>query len=398
VRSARVSKFVPILFGCCVFLALPAVASAASISGTVRDNSASHEGIAGIEVCAWTMSYRSEERCAQTAAGGTYVLNDLTPFTYYLRFSGAPNRLNFVRGYYGDTMVFPGDPLAVSGDLTGIDTELTIGGVLRGTATDESTLGPAVGAEACASSFEPVEYTNCGLVGADGKYEINALPDGNYAVDFFGGSDANYLRRDYHAPGEPPGTTTRVPVTAGAPPVEGIDVTLQPGAQIFGTVTEAGTGAPQLWASVCLYDSLRAPEVGWREPCVLTNEAGQYAIRSLRAGVYYVVFSPNGPYENQWFDGVPTLAQATPIAIAPPETRSGVDARLVGYPTDPPRQEPIRVDFIPTPGAPPTLKCKKNQRKKWVRGKQRCVKKPRRHGKHRHGGRGHGPQAVATDR
>lgn len=218
-------------------------------------------------------------------------------------------------------------------------------------------------------------------------------------MSFFGGSDANYLRR-YYAESETSGGATRVPVTAGAAAVEGIDAILQPGAQILGTVSEAGTGLPQGGIEVCLYDTLRAPELGFREPCVLTDPAGHYAIRSLRAGVYDVVFShdqpfvPNDPFFEQWYDGVASLAQATAITISPPETRAAVDAALIHYPVDPPHQSPpVKVTLIPTP-TPPSLKCKKAFHKKKIRGTAHCVKR-REHRHHRHR---RGPHAVVTGR
>ena len=401
-KQSRVSKLFLAAAICAALLALPSVALAASISGTVRDNSVAHNGIVGIEVCARPEPYEFEESCTETGAGGTYALGELRAFSYHLHFSSARNRLNYVSEFYNDKLAFPGDVLSVNGDVGGIDAELAIGGAIRGTATDSATSGAAVGAEVCAFSSSPVEYGNCATTGADGSYEINALPSGEYAVSFFGGSDANYLHR-YYDESETLGGATRVPVTAGAPAVEGINAILQPGAQILGTVTEAGTGTPQGGVEVCLYDTLRAPEVGFREPCVLTDPAGHYAIRSLRAGVYDVVFShdqplvPNDLFFEQWYDGVASLAQATAIMIAPPETRASVDAALIHYPVDPPRKpETVKVTLIPTtPSSAPPLKCKKGFHKKWVKGRQRCV---RVHKKHRRNKGGHGPHAVATGR
>jgi hypothetical protein len=399
-KRSRVSKLFLAPAVCAALLALPSAALAVSISGTIRDNSVTHNGIAGIEVCARPEPYEFEESCTETGAGGTYALGGLPASSYQLHFSSARNRLNYVSEFYDDKLAFPGDVLPVNGDVVGIDAELAVGGAIKGTATDSATSGAAVGAEVCASSFSPVEYSNCAITGADGSYEINALASGDYTVSFFGGSDANYLRR-YYDESEMPGGATSVPVTAGAAAVEDIDAVLQPGAQILGTVTEAGTGTPQGGIEVCLYDTLRAPEVGFREPCVLTDPAGHYAIRSLRAGIYDVVFShdqplvPNDPFFEQWYDGVASLAQATAITIAPPQMRADVDAALIHYPVDPPRKpETVKVTLIPTtPPTPPPLKCKKGFRRKWVKGTQRCVKIHKKH--HRHKG-GYGPHAVAT--
>ena len=75
----------------------------------------------------------------------------------------------------------------------------------------------------------------------------------------------------------------------------------------------------------------------------------------------------------------------------------GIDGQVIDVCPDPPRPQPVQVTFIPTEPPPPPLKCRKNQKKKWVKGKYRCVKKPQRHKKH-HRRNAKGPQAVATER
>lgn len=400
------SKFVLAMAICGVVLAVPAGASAESISGTVTDET-SHLGIAGVEVCPRPEPYQFEVACTQTDADGAYELNGLLPASYYIHFYTYVHDLNYVQESYDDKLGFTGDLVDVpsGANVTGIDAQLAVGGIVVGTVTNAEVPGPAANVQVCASRSFPEEYfEECGLTGVDGKYAINALPGGEYSVHFGGSNDANFLQATYED-GTTPGLPTKVPVT-GATTTSGIDAALMPGAQILGTVTDAGSGVPQKGIEVCLYDTIRAPEVGFREPCVETDAAGNYAIRGLRPGTYDVVFSHdyplanNDPFFEQWYDGVATLAQATAIAIAPPETRTGVDARLIHYPVDP-RRETVQVDLIPTSErpSPQPLRCKKNQRKKWVRGKYRCVKKPRKHGRHHGRGKGgHGPHAVATDR
>lgn len=80
---------------CGVFLALPAAALAGSISGVVSDNSVTHNGIPGIEVCARPEPYEFEESCTETGAGGAYALGGLPTFSYHLHFSSARNHLNY---------------------------------------------------------------------------------------------------------------------------------------------------------------------------------------------------------------------------------------------------------------------------------------------------------------
>ena len=401
-KSRGMASFVLAMAICGVVLTAPAGASAESISGTVTDET-SHLGIAGVEVCPRPQPYQFEAACAQTDANGAYKLDGLPPASYYIHFYTYAHDLNYVQESYDDKLGFTGDLVTVppGANVTGIDAQLAVGGIVVGTATNAEVPGPAANVQVCASRGFPEEYfEECGVTGVDGKYAINALPGGEYTVRFGGTNDANFLKAVYED-GTTPGLPTKVPVT---PPTttSGIDAALMPGAQILGQVSEAGTGAPLDGTEVCLWDTVRAPEPEWREPCVLADSAGNYAFRGLRQGVYKVLFSYDYPFASsdsffgQWYDGVPTAAQATAIAIAPPETRTGIDARLIRYPIDPPPKEPtVRVDLIPTPPTPP-LTCKKNQRKKWVRGKVRCVKKVKKH--RRHHRRGKGPHAVATDR
>jgi hypothetical protein len=84
----------------------------------------------------------------------------------------------------------------------------------------------------------------------------------------------------------------------------------------------------------------------------------------------------------QWWDGASSAADATPITIEPPETRTGVDGRLANrYPTPPPEAPVVTVQ--PQPNAPVAKKCRKGFRSRTVGGRTRCVRKHRRHRRHR---------------
>ena len=376
-------------------MAVPSLAAAGSISGTVTAEGGGP--IQSVEVCTQPEPFSFESPCAQTNGSGAYKIDGLPAASYHVAFFTYVNDLNFVPESYDDQPLnlAGGDlvPVGATQDVTGIDAELEEGGIIEGTAEDGETSGSAVGVEVCASSFFPVESFACGLTGSDGSYAINALTTGEYTVSFEGGNNANYLRRWYDE-AEFSSSATKVPLTAGST-VSGIDAVLQPGAQILGRVTEAGTGLALRGIEVCLYDSISTfPPEEYADRCGLTDAAGNYAIRSLPEQTYKVVFSEeptsgfilDETFFEQWWNGVPSRAEATPLHLVPPQTVSGIDAQLRNM-IEPRKPENIQVTIFPTP-KPPPKKCKKGFHKKKVRGKVRCVRKhkPRR-GKHRRGAR-----------
>lgn len=385
-------------------LAVPSLAAAGSISGTVTVEGGG-SGIQGVEVCLQPEPFSFEAPCAQTNGSGAYKIDGLPAASYHVAFFTYANDLNFVPESWNDKPLnlAGGDlvPVGATQDVTGIDAALEEGGIIEGSAEDGATSGPAVGVEVCASSFSPVEYFACGVTGSDGGYAINALTTGEYTVSFEGGNDANYLRRWYDE-AEFSSGATKVPVTAGAPPVTGIDALLQPGSQVIGRVTEVGTGTVLEDVEVCVYDPMKVPSVEYASPCDWTDVGGNYAIRSLPAGNYRVVFSqePNpgfildDTYFEQWWNGAASVSDATPISLTPPQFAIGVDAQLVNM-IQRPKPDPIQVTFVPRP-KPPPKKCRKGFHKKKVKGKVRCVRKHKRHGgKGKRGGRNGAKRGVS---
>ena len=154
-----------------------------------------------------------------------------------------------------------------------------------------------------------IQFGLCLRTGPGGEYEVNGLPTGEYTVLFDGENSANYLRRFYDD-AETFAGATPVPVTAGLT-VSGIDAALHPGAQMFGRVTEAGTGAPAAGIEVCLFDYLHAPSTEYLDRCAETDAVGNYAMRSLREGTFKVTFLQrpwSGIFDKlflqQWWNGI----------------------------------------------------------------------------------------------
>lgn len=392
-------------------LAVPSFAAAAgSIAGTVTAEGAG-SGIQGVEVCLQPEPFSFEAPCAQTNGSGDYKIDGLPAASYHVAFFTYVNDLNFVPESYNDKPLnLAGGDLVLVGatqDVTGIDAELEEGGIIEGSAEDGETSGGAVGVEVCATASFPVEYSACGITGADGSYAINALKTGEYVVSFEGWNTVNYLKRWYDE-AESSSLATKVPVTAGDPPVTGIDAVLQPGSQVLGRVTEAGTGTALKDVEVCVYDAMLAPPLEYAGPCDHTDAGGNYAIRSLPASTYKVVFSPEPKPEfilddtffEQWWKGAASVNEATPITLAPPQSATAIDAQLVNM-IQKPKPDPIVVTFVPRQNhsKPQPMKCKKGFHKKKVKGgKKRCVRKHKRHGKKAGKGGRKGGKAKASAR
>jgi carboxypeptidase family protein len=377
--------------------AAPALAGTGSIAGTVVDDSVGHAPLASVQVCHYEPKGATEEACTATDAGGNYLLAGLNPGSYIVTFR-APAGQNFVTQYFDGELTFlDADPVAVAtGPVTGIDAEMHEGGTVAGTATEAGSGIPIPGLSVCASANGGL-YNGCSITGPGGQYEITGLPaHAEYHVEFSAFENLNYLSQSYD---EKEGLDNWDPVAVSVGgTTAGIDAVMKPGAQIAGNVTEAGTGAPVRGIEVCALDpagDLRAQEF---EQCAFTDVAGNYTIRSLRSGTFVVVFSRQrgffdaDGYQEQYFDGVAFEPQATRITIAPPATRTGVNASLVNL-NPKPRPQPIIVTLIERP-APKPLHCKRGFRKKFVKGKRRCMKVHKKHHRHSH----KGPHAEATGR
>jgi len=368
-------------------LAVPSLAAAGSVSGTVT--AVGGGGIPGVDVCFRPDPEAFETICAQTGDDGAYKAENLPGANYVIRFDADRANLKYVSEYYNDAIsYFDLDLLQLGAldNLGGLNAELAEGGSIAGTVTDETTDLPIAGIRVCGEVFSGFPG-RCVNTDSAGGYQINGLPSDDYRVEYEGGNRVNYLREAYDD-ADPLGPGTDVSVTAPGT-TSGIDAKLTPGAQILGRVTEIGTGVPLPGTWICAED--RSP--GGYQECNSADSAGNYAIRSLPAGTYFVSFGveyapvTGAQIFGQWWQGAATIAEATPIAIVPPETRAGIDGQLPErFPK--PKPEAIQVSLIPRPPGPKPQpkRCRKGFHKKKVKGKVRCVRKHKRHGKHR--GRG----------
>lgn len=375
-----------VLFAALACALTPALASAATISGTITADGGGP--IQGVEVCPTPNPYTFEADCDETDAAGHYQLPGLPGGDYWVLFSAYRNNLRYVSEWYDDEVFhIDADPFHLGAEENAtLDAALAEGGSIGGTVSDDVTHEPIASIAACATGAQG-ETFRCSLSNANGEYLLNGLPSGEYILEYEGNNRVSYLREVYENAGNG-ASATKVPVSAPAT-TGGIDAELAAGAQILGHVTDPTTGAPARGVFVCAMEE----EPGEFQACDTSADDGSYAIRSLPAASYLVAFELEylpfaGMVASQWWQGAATAAEADPIALAPPEIRTGIDGQSKSpfWPQERQPEPAVTVAPLPPPPVlrkPPPRKCKKGFREKRAGGKVRCVKKRQHRRAHR---------------
>ena len=287
------------------------------ISGTVTDAS-TKAALSGIEVCADTSEFVSV-RCTTTNAGGEYTIPGLNTGEYKVEFT--PTSGNYLTQYYnGKSSFAEASPVSVTAGVTtpSINAALATGGQISGKVTNASTKAAAAGIEVCAFSSSA---EGCVLTNLSGEYTIPGLGTGEYTVDYTSGS-GKYLTQYYNGKSNF-AEANPVPVTAGVITAN-INAALQPGGQISGTVTDAGTKAALSGIEVCADTS---EFVSAR--CTTTNASGEYAILGLSTGEYKVEFTPgSSSYLTQYYNGKSKFSEASPVSVTAGISTPNINAAL----------------------------------------------------------------------
>ncbi|PCE15059.1 hypothetical protein AUC47_14835 [Microbacterium sp. SZ1] len=254
-----------------------------------------------------------------TDASGAYRLGGLPEGQYRVRF-GAPDP-ELMPEYWGDVydFAFGARVSAVEKQtVSGIDASLVIAGHLSGTMTRGADGQPVAGMVLVYDVFESYDQPTA-YAGFDGRFRAPVAP-GTYKLLFL--SDG--LKPEYWKDAEIWETATTITVAAGQE-VAGIDPVLEPTAVISGTVT---------------VDSAAPSEIR-----VEAWQNGQN-VRTIGANAVtgaYTMHVSKGPYilvariefadgtitaQPQYFDGVATADEATPIVVVPGQVVTGVDFAL----------------------------------------------------------------------
>jgi len=288
-----------------------------AIQGTVtREEDGS--GIDGAEVQA--LDSHNEIVAATTAdASGEYTLGGLPTGSYRVRFASADAELlaEYWEGAYEwDTAKYVA--VVEKETVTGIDASLVVAGYISGTVTggvDGQPLSAMVIAYGVDESHDmPSVNTDF-----DGSYRVAVAP-GTYKVRFL----SRGLVEEYWEDAADWDAAKTITVTARQE-VVGVDATLEPGATITGTVTIDSAETSKLWVGIWSDGKVDR----WASTDPVT---GEYNL-SVRRGTYVLVAKAeftNGTTtaEPQYFDGVATAAEATPISVVPSQVVTDIDFAL----------------------------------------------------------------------
>lgn len=251
-----------------------ALASAGSISGTIRAATAGNPALANVTVSLLDASSKTTIARTTTGTDGSYSFPGLTAGAYGVCVID-PTDIYIDSCYNGNDIPADGTITLTTLDLTagvgfsGIDLSLQVGAVMSGTLNDSYFGGPI--------ADTPIEFTLYSPQGtqvaavtantdAQGGFTLVGLAAGSYYLEagahfIVGSQNSAYTLRLYgggecalpsgQSPSCPFATATQIVVPTGG--VTGVDFDLFPGYVVKGKVTDANTGAgiPDATINVC---------------------------------------------------------------------------------------------------------------------------------------------------
>jgi hypothetical protein len=315
---------------------LPAAASAlpnTGIKGQVTD-SGTHEPISGAEVCATSNGGGSEKVCEPTESSGKYKIEGLKAEEYRVEFSAPQHERK------------TSTVTVKSGELAEANAELEeVGaGSVTGRVTSASNGQGAAGVEACDGSGR------CAETNGNGEYTISGLSVGSHTI-FFSSAEACEEEQGEKIRCQPKSNfiggegSVKVKVS----PTATLNIALQVGGQISGTVTNASITHPGLAKVEVCVTKVTGPEEYDGRNCAYTGTGGQYAVSGLGNGFYNVEF--NGyicsipkkghlecpeVYITQYYHGQQTFKSGQTVSVTTGSNTGGINESLrEAFPTTP---------------------------------------------------------------
>lgn len=255
---------------------------------------------------------------AKTAADGSYSSDPLPAGSYEVEFvthfSRVVTTTRYIGEFYNDAAsIAEADPVAVTaGASTVADAGLALGASIGGTVTGDGA--GALNEVVVVAVDEAGAVQGYAISDAAGAYSIGGLRAGTYDLEFFASLSPDAASRAFYD-----GEVADVVVSAGAA-LSGVNVTLNRGAQIVGTVSASDTGEPLNHVLVVFFeaegDSFSLAGYG------RTDASGAYSSPALTSGSYRILyattFSDNvttRTYRSEYFSNQGSLATATPVLV-----------------------------------------------------------------------------------
>ncbi|SDS39765.1 carboxypeptidase-like regulatory domain-containing protein [Microbacterium paraoxydans] len=292
-----------------------ALALGGAIAGIVR-HQADGSPLEGVTVRAESADY-SVSAFASTDADGAYRLAALPAGDYRVRFEPADPTLSaeFWEDAYDESRA-KAVHVTAGQSTERVDAYLAELGVIQGTMTLAADDSPVPGW--VTASDATTGLTLQADVAPDGSYSLT-VPPGRYVVAFV--PDGGRGIREYWKNARREEDATTIAVAQGQI-VSDIDATLDSSGMITGVVRTSGALSGDAIVEAYSGDTLvgmayTQPDGSYR----LAVPAGTYIVRAT-ANVYDMIFAP------QFFDGVATRAEATPVVLAAGGDRAGVDFDL----------------------------------------------------------------------
>jgi hypothetical protein len=278
----------------------------------------------------------------QTAANGSYAVGQLRAGNYVIQFAGGcGNRGSYAPQGYRGTNVNAPQQVAVGAaqQLTGINATMQPGATISGRVTSGSgtglsgvcvfvtTPGLVENPQVIAIGPEPfVPAVDFATTGSGGRYQVSNLQPGQYELAFAGCEAKGNLVTQWYS--GRPGAGPAAIISAGARrPTAGLDVAMQPGGAISGTVRSA-SGRNVVGVCVQVTNLNRSVRLPVDETAAFGRS---YQMSGLPPGAYHVAFIPacfGINYAIQWYSRKPSPAGAARVIIRAGRTTAGIDAAL----------------------------------------------------------------------
>lgn len=294
-----------------------------SITGTVSDATTGNP-VSGVVVEVYDAN-DDFVTSTTTDSSGDYSVSRLADGSYEIEFDGSAVA-NYQSQFYDDESdLGSSDPVTVTTGATtsDIDAWLYPGGGLSGRVTDVSTGAGLGGVQVTLYDAEGGGSVASTTTGSDGTYAFYGLDADTYDIGFDASSVGNYLPLYYN--GETSLSSGDQVAVAVGQTVIGVDAAMRAGGMLSGVVTDAGTHAPVVGATVTVYDS-DGNSVG----SATTDDSGAYTVEQLPTGTYDVGFAgPSGAgYEAQYYDNERSAAFEDPVPVTAGYTTNRIDAAL----------------------------------------------------------------------